>query len=415
MLSLRSSVIHFALLIMFNSPAFAAIDDFSAGHYNIPSAGLPSVIEIQNCLSFCQGGSREVHLLAAGLVPASSRLLAPPGEAETFLADGAVSFIYGPGSGNIIDFVSGGSATQFEIWFTAFEPGAEVGVFILDDFNASDSQVMLPSFATPPTPSQPGIVVFPFASFATVDLTRVKRIDFTISTFDETGGIYSVTLIVAPGANAGTLTTSGELDTAGPPYPSVPKIDFEWEEIPPIGPPVGIMIGLEDVQDESGLQVGASVQATPGDTASFLATTLASPVTSPTIQYRFDFESLETMSPTSINIMPVNWSAGQDYAEVIAHLGVDGGMWQWRLFMETSQPLSLSDVTAVPGSALVTVTLSGDVDTGTPVLDMAMAGSFVSAPLVPSLDHPLALAMLSIALMATGIWLHRSRRVIFSE
>jgi hypothetical protein len=83
--------------------------------------------------------------------------------------------------------------------------------------------------------------------------------------------------------------------------------------------------------------------------------------------------------------------------------------------MQTSQAASLSGVTAMPGSALVTVAISGDVEADTPVVDMAMAGTFVPAVPVPTLDRPLALDLLSLVLMATGIWLYRSRKALLSE
>jgi hypothetical protein len=167
----------------------------------------------------------------------------------------------------------------------------------------------------------------------------------------------------------------------GPPTRPFPEIGIQLDTIPSISSLIDVSVALENVTEGgAGDEVGAGIDADPGGTVIFLATTVESPSTDATFQYRFDFSI--PGSPIEIipvQIMPVSWNAGQNYAEVVVNLAVNGGTWQWILFVEESQPISFSNVTAVDGSALITVETTGNVDVGSPALTMAVAANFVPA------------------------------------
>jgi hypothetical protein len=400
-------------LLVLSSPARSVvIDDFSVGQFNIQATGgISEGSSSQNCLSFCLAVARVVHLEASdpGAI-ATAQLVAPPGAVQMVAPVGGaiLAFNYTLFGGASKNLTEAGTATQLEVWFTAFEPGASVFVGLTDINDVSESHTINPSFATSPTQLLPGIAAMPLSSFVTVDLTQIKYVLVSVHTQSE-AGVYEVTLITVPGSKAVTKTTFGESETVGPPYPTFPKIALQWETLPTLGPVIDVTLALDDVQDESGLQVGASVEAVPDGTASFLATTFESPADNPTIAYTFDFIPVQIMPVIPVQIMPVSWGAGQNFAEVIANLPVDGGTWQWRLFIETNQPVNLAGVTAVPGSALVTVDIAGSVDVGSPVLKMAMAGDFTPTPAVPALNTPWAEAMLAFALLAMGVWMYGAK------
>jgi len=405
--TLKCVIVLGALLMAIPATASLQIDDFSAGQFNLQAPRTDS----QNCPMYCLSGVRGTVVLSNSNGVMSSRLVAPPGEAEVVVdgSGGRFFLIYEHAPGQTTDLSGFGGIAEIEIWLTAFEPGARLSVALRDERDDFVSHSIFPSFAAPPTALNPGIAAIPLSSFVTVDLSRVT--EFTFSLNSQAEGVYAITLIIVADTPPDTLTTYGGVDTIGPAYPTVPKINMEWSSIAGLAPAVAVQLGLDDVQDDTGIQVGAGVQAIPGDTATFFETTVATPVTNPTIEYRFDFAAVESMSPIPPEIGPVDWSAGQDYAAVTADLPVDGGVWHWRLFMETNQPVNLVGVTAVPGSALVTVQISGDVDVGSPVLDMAMAANFLPSPsvAVPGLADPWALVVLVLTLIATGVWFDRVR------
>lgn len=399
-----------------SSPAAAVlVDDFSVGSFSVQSTGPSGAQHGQDgqfCYSFCFGGNRGVTLSStvSGQV-GTAQLLAPPGVAQIVFptGGGSINFRYrsiAPSGKNITE---GGTATRVHFLFTAFEPGGSVHVVFTDRNNVAESHHIFPVFATPPTQQVPGLTWIPLALFVSVDLKHITDIRIVINP-NPGPGVYALKRVDIPGSAAVTKTTFGEGDTDGPPYPTFPKIGWQWETIPFLGPVIDIAIGLDDVQDESGIQVGAIVQAIPDGTVSFLETTLESPATSPTLEYRFDFFLNETGSAIATESLAVSWAAGQDFAEVTARLPVSGGTWSWRLFIETNQPVNLANVTAVEGSALVSVEISGDVDTGSPVLKMATAADFEpTTAAVPSFDRAWKQAVLVLAILAGTLGVVRIR------
>ena len=129
-----------ACLLVAANPAVAVlIDDFSVGSFNLQASG-PSVPEMgfdgQACLSFCLGGNRAIQMLSnsSGSI-STAQLLAPPGEVQVVMpaGGGTINFIYQLFGGAVKNITEGGTASQIEVWFTAFEPGASVGIHLEDD------------------------------------------------------------------------------------------------------------------------------------------------------------------------------------------------------------------------------------------------------------------------------------------
>jgi hypothetical protein len=212
--NLAARLLSALLFVMANPAAAILIDDFSVGSFNVQSTG-PSVGEMafdgQACLSFCLSGNRQLQMLSntSGNV-STAQLIAPPGEAQVVMpaGGGTINYIYQLTGGAVQNITEGGTATQIEVWLTAFEPGTSVGVHLEDDLGASESHNIFPSFPSPPTQLLPGIASIPLANFVTVDLQRVNYFRIAINTQGE-AGVNQVSLIQVPGSVAVSFPSLG--------------------------------------------------------------------------------------------------------------------------------------------------------------------------------------------------------------
>ena len=399
------------LLLGLGSPARAlVVDSFSTGAFNLTDTGPAGTTSTQPCGSFCLGGTREVFLLGTGLAsPATAQL--GVGEVVSVLpAGGQLGFTY-----TLASPVDLTTATDIEVWFTAFAPDADVSLTLEDDTGASQTVTLSPSFPTPPTPAAPGIVVFPLSGFASIDLKQPPgyglRID-NISTF--LSGDYNITLIEVvpdPGPSTATpLIFPGITTISGPPFPS-PVLPIRAFHPPvPITPVLDIEFSIMDATNAAGPisanEVG--VVAPDDNRVVFLTTTLPGGPTSPTIQYRLDY-----LPPSVGGIQPddqvpvLDWTPGNDWYEVIV---VVESVPMGHVFMTSfahvnnAQTFNINNVTAVKGaSTLITVELTGLVDGTIPALNMALAGEFTLTTLVPVFaPRALAPALLLAGLVVGG-------------
>jgi hypothetical protein len=209
-------VVSSAILLCGAAPAGAlVIDDFTTGPFNF-QASIGGAVASQVCT--CLGGAREISLQSGNAsLDAAVQLLKPPGEAANVMPDGGghLAFTYA-GFAPPVDLTQGIAGGVLDVWFNAFAPGAAVRVTIEDDTGASQTQSQLPVL-----PILPANVGFALASFGSVDLVHVTRIEVVIDAPDV--GDYHVREIGLPSPD---LVQSGfeigVASLAGGPYPSEP-------------------------------------------------------------------------------------------------------------------------------------------------------------------------------------------------
>ena len=402
------------LLLGLGSPAQAlVIDSFSAGAFNLTDTGAGTT-STQACGSFCLGGSREVFLRGAGLAsPATAQL--GVGEATSVLPLGSLlSFTYRLPPGTSVDLTVGGTATAVEVSVTAFAPGADLSVTLTDTSGASQTVTVTPSFPTPPTPAAPGIVVFPLSSFPAVDAGITVDQAFTIDVNDvnEVGGDYHVTLFEAPGSGPSTATPlllTGVTMISGPPFPS-PVLPIRAFHPPnPITPLLDIEFSIMDATNAAG-QISATASASESRHGDIVITMFDDQLDAATLQYRFDF-----LPPPPGVIAPddqvpdLNWTPGNNWFEIkveVVDVGIEAGTVNLTLFGETglNQPINLTNVTAVMGSTLLTVEVTGPVNGTIPALNMTLGGEFTPTTLVPVFaPHDLAPLLLAGLVMGGAL------------
>ncbi len=405
------------LLLGLGSPAQAlVIDDFSTGAFNL-QGGSGGTTGTQACGSFCLGGSREVFIQSGNaILDAFVQLF--PGDAVNVMPDGGgtLSFSYVPAAGGVLDLTVGGIATQSEIWFTAFDPGARVSVTLEDDTAVSETVVVFPVFSPAPTPSLPGIAVVPHSSFVSgVDLANLVAYTVTISA--TAAGDYHTTLIqiLEPGpSKSNVLSLPGNTVTSGAvgAYPSTPPLDIRVSVPPqPITPVYDIELTLVDVTNGAG-QLPANVVGSmrPDDgRVVHLATTLPSAPASATLQYRLAYQPPTELEPQPNDGTPVlSWNFGDNHFEVMVDVMTNGDIQTLTLFGEAglSPPVNITSVSVAKGaSTLITVAVTG-AGASSPALHLAFnGGDHLSAGVLPMPGlGPLGIALLLSLLGATAYW-----------
>jgi len=405
------------LALGIGSPAQALlIDDFSVGAFSL-QGGSGGITGTQACGSFCLGGSREVFIASGNAVLDASVALFP-GEAVNVMPDGGglLSFGYVPPVGDVLDLTVGGVATQSEVWFTAFEPGARVSVFVEDDFGVSETVVIDPGFSPAPTPSLPGIAVIPHSDFVSgVDLENLTA--YTVTITATAAGDYHTSLIQIPvpapdGTNVmglpGNTVTSGAVGA----YPSSPPLDIGVSQpSDPLTPVYDIALTLVLATNGAG-EIPANVvadQSPDNMEVVFLETTLPSAPTFATLQYRLAYqtpascEPPETCPPPEDAVPLLSWS--DNHFEVMVDVRTNGYVQTLTVFGEAglSPPVQITNVTVAMGaSTLITVSVTG-ADASSPAILMACnGGKQVSASAVPALT-PRPLAFLLVAVLIVGV------------
>lgn len=372
------------------SPAPAQlIDSFTTGAFNF-QAGPSGATATQVCGSFCLSGTREVFLQsnAAGF-DAFVQLSFSTGEAANVMPEGGgqLAFSY-PVAGTPVSLTQGGTALVLQVWFTAFEPGAEVSVRLQDDTGVSQVVVLNPAFAPAPSLGTPANVDFPLADFAPVDLEHIVAVEVRVAAPD--AGDYHLTLIIVPLPSSIKLAIGNSSLTGGP-YPTDPiKIEVAVAQPPePSMPTVKLELSLLNVtnaDNELGsVQVRATEVSSPdGDAISLASQFVGIQPTPFQAVYRIGYSAVGGGLPD--DGIPMLWWTNKHF-EVMVYVAVDdGGVQTLMLFGELLDPAShFVNVAASKGaSTLITLDISSSEDTAS--VQMTLGGSFTPAPTF-AIDH----------------------------
>ncbi|MBW2726537.1 MAG: hypothetical protein JRE71_19320 [Deltaproteobacteria bacterium] len=427
------AVLLFGLLFGLGSPVRAlVIDDFSVGVFNL-QGGSGGITGTQVCGSFCLGGSREVFIQSGNaILDATVQLF--PGDAVNAMPDGGgtLSFSYAPLGGNVLDLTVGGTATQSEVWFTAFDSPANVSVTVEDDLAVSETVVLTSVVFSPvATPSAPGIAVIPHSSFVSgVDLENL--VAYTVTIDATAAGDYHTSLIQIPvpaPSKTNVLSLPGNTVTSGAvgAYPSTPPLDILVSVPPqpivppdPVTPEYEIELTLVDVTNGGG-QIPASVagMTSPDDDhVVFLATTLPSAPTSATLQYRLVYQPPTPVQPPEPvvpddSIPVLSWNLGDNHFEVMVDVMTGRGVQTLTLSGEAglSPPVNITSVSVAKGaSTLITVGVTG-AGASSPSLQLACnGGKHLSSVALPVFTpRPFALLLLAVGI-AGVVSIGRARR-----
>ena len=338
------------LLLGLGSRAEALIiDDFSVGAFSLTDSGAGTT-STQACGSFCLGGTREVFLQGVvGGAPATAQLAAPPGEMQTG-GDGSFSFTVTVDTDlEPVDLTRGGTATQVEVWFTTFAPGAAVSMTLVDSAGASQT-------ASNPDLQNP-IFINPLSAFAPVDLQNVTEIQVSVQA-PATGGDYHITLIRVPEpgpSTANVLGLPGATVTAGPAFPSavLPVAVFRPEPDDQVLV-MDIDFSLMNATNAAGPISANAVGISPPDDTRvvFLATTLPSGPTNALVQWVLRYQPPAGIAPPDDTVPVLNWIPGNNWFEVKVDVGVPIGQSAFTAFTEKAllQTFNITNVTAVKGS-----------------------------------------------------------------
>lgn len=408
-----------ALALPGPASASVIVDTFSAGSFSL-TGGSPGSSVTVSCGFTCLGGSRDVFVTSTG--GGFVQLSTPPHEAQSAISDagGQLRFTYTVAGASGMDITGGGANTDLLVKFTAYAAGAAARVTIEDTGGTSA--------AFEQSPAGPGVVLYHLSIFGSVNLAQVRTIELTITS--PAAGDYHVDdiRVADPGAVAPVTSITGDADnvTAGGPgaYPSDPPIGFHAEYM--TKPTVDIPLRLQDVSGDAGgtvVEVPASVEATlpmspctadnPCDPVLLTTRFQAHPPDPVEIIHHFDFVSPETMESLRVQKVHVSWETGHKVLSAGAEVEVlDGniGLYQHMLFAEVppTQPGVITNVTAMPGSMSLSITMSG-VDPNEPVLWTSMSGSYTPSAAVPAVG-PAGLIVLSLLILVLGASLLVLRR-----